>query len=91
MNELHLKYVDDLSLAERIDMNTQLIPSPLDERPQPDPFRARTGHKLKLEESKVLKQLVETKRYDDNNKMNIDFKKTKVMLFNPCHSKDFLP
>ena len=91
INELHLKYVDDLSLAERIDMNTQLIPSPLDERPQPDPFRARTGHKLKLEESKFLKHLVETKIYANNNKMKINFKKTKVMLFNPCHSKDFLP
>ena len=75
MNELHLKYVDDLSLAEKINMNTQIIPSPIEERPQPDPFRARTGHKLKMEDSKVFKQLLETKRYADDHKMRLNFKK----------------
>jgi hypothetical protein len=72
-------------------MNTQIIPSPIDERPQPDPYRARTGHKLKIEESRVFKQLQETKTYADKNNMKLNFQKTKVMLFNPCNSKDFLP
>ena len=48
---LHLKYVDDLSIAETINLNDQLETVPLDDRPQPDPFRARTGHKLKNESS----------------------------------------
>ena len=30
MNELHLKYVDDLSLAESINMYSQIIPSPIE-------------------------------------------------------------
>ena len=91
MNALHLKYVDDLLLAETIKMNTQLAPVPIQDRPQPDPFRARTGHRLLDETSDVLSKLKETKTYADNNKMKINFAKTKVMLFNPCHTKDFLP
>ena len=91
INTIHLKYVDDLALAEKINMNTQIMPCPIEERPQPDPYRARTGHKLIDEKSKVLKQLKDTKLYADNNNMRINFSKTKLMLFNPCRNKDFLP
>ena len=91
INTIHLKYVDDLALAEKINMETQITTSPIEDRPQPDPFRARTGHKLIAQESKVLKQLMETKLYADQNKMKINFSKTKLMLFNRCYSKDFLP
>ena len=44
LNQIHLKYVDDLSLAESINMDTQLLRVPLPSRPQPDVYRARTGH-----------------------------------------------
>ena len=91
INVLHLKYVDDLLLAETINMKTQVIPAPIEDRPQPDPYRARTGHKLQSETSNVLTKLQETKEYADTNKMKINFQKTKTMLFNPCVSKDFLP
>ena len=43
-NELHLKYVDDLTLAEAINMKTQLNCVPVEERPQPDAYHDRTGH-----------------------------------------------
>ena len=36
LNVIYLKYVDDLSLAESIDMNSQLSQVPVDERPQPE-------------------------------------------------------
>ena len=75
MNTIHLKYVDDVILAEKIDMNTQLTMAPLDERPQPDQFRARTGHTLINEKSKMIKQLEDTKMYADNNKMKINISK----------------
>ena len=91
LNTIHPKYVDDLALAEAINMTTQVTTSQLDERPQPDQFRDRTGHKLINEKSEVLKQLSETKEYADNNNMKINFTKTKLLLFNSCHSKDFLP
>ena len=45
LNTIHLKFVDDLAIAESVNMNTQVTVSPLEERPQPDPYRSRTGHK----------------------------------------------
>ena len=34
-NLLHLKYVDDMTLAESVDMKSKLVPVPVRERPQP--------------------------------------------------------
>ena len=91
MNTLHLKYVDDLSIAESINMNEQLVPTPVNEQSLPAPFRARTGHRFNISDSKVYNQILKTKEYADQNKMVINFKKTKLMVFNPCRNKDFLP
>ena len=57
MNSIHLKFVDDLTIAESIDMSNQLKAVPIDQRPQPDTFRAKTGFQLKTEESKVFLDL----------------------------------
>ena len=54
-------------------------------------FHYRTRHVLPNEKSSVYKQLVKTMEYADQNEMKINFKKTKVMLFNPCTSIDFMP
>ena len=91
INTIHLKYVDDLALAEAIDMKTQLTHVPVEERTLPDAYRARTGHKLTNEKSNVYDQLKKTQVYADQNKMKLNIKKTKLMLFNPCSSKDFMP
>ena len=72
-------------------MKTQIELCPLQERPQPDNFRDRTGHKLVNSKSLVLKQLQDTKIYADSNNMKLNLGKTKLMVFNPCTSKDFLP
>ena len=91
MNTIHLKYVDDLALAESIDMTSQLKTVPLEQRPQPDDFRSRTGHQLKLEGSEVVEQLQKTQKYASDNHMKLNVGKTKLMLFNPCKNKDFMP
>jgi hypothetical protein len=91
INGIHLKYVDDLALAEPVNMASQLTTVPLDERPLPDTFRARTGHKLNIETSKVFEQLNKTKVYAEENRMKLNLSKTKLVLFNPCISKDFMP
>ena len=49
-NRLHLKYVDDLSIAESIPLKENVKPAP-DDRPRPDPFHCRTGHELIPENS----------------------------------------
>ena len=90
-NEIHLKYVDDFTLAEAIDLPKNLVTVPDDKRPQPDVFHARTGHALPLQKSKVYNQLMKTVDYAKANEMQINYKKTKVMIFNPCTSIDFMP
>ena len=91
VNEIHLKYVDDVTLAESIDLPKNLVSVSEDERPQPDVYHARTGHILPLKNSNLNAQLQKTLEYAKNNEMQINYKKTKVMIFNPCSSIDFMP
>ena len=87
---LHLKYVDDLTLAEGVDMN-KLTYRTAEERQQPDAFRSRTGHELRQSESRLLSEIDRVHDYATVNGMRINVDKTKFMMFNPCTSKDFLP
>ena len=89
VNEIHLKYVDDLTLAEAINLPDKLVSVPVDVRPQPDLYHARTGNVLPVEESHVFKELQRTLKYANENEMKINFKKTKAMVFNPCTLVDF--
>ena len=89
VNKIHLKYVDDMTLAESVNLKEKLVPAP--DRPRPDSFHARTGHSLPQENSAVYKQMMQTAVYASDNEMKINQKKTKLMLFNPCTSVDFMP
>ena len=86
-----LKYVDDLTLAEAINLPANLISVPANERPLPDLFHARTGRVLPLENSNIFKELEKTMDYARRNEMKLNFRKTKAMVFNPCTSIDFSP
>ena len=90
-NELHLKYVDDLTLAESISMKTQLNQVAVEARPHPDTFHERTGHQILPEKSRVYNMVKETEEYADKNNMKLNYKKTKLMVFNPGTARDFLP
>ena len=81
-NLLHLKYVDDMTLAESVDLRKKLIFVPESARPLPDSYHARAGHALPEENSAVFKQLQETRKYAEKKGMKINYKKTKVMLLN---------
>ena len=48
VNNIHLKYVDDMTLAEPINLAKQLVSVPESVRPKPDMYHARTGHVLLL-------------------------------------------
>ena len=89
LNELHLKFVDDLTLAESVNLKDSLVPA--ENRPRPDQYHARTGHTLPKELSRLDKRLQETEKYCTDNEMKINRRKTKLMLFNPCTTKDFMP
>ena len=90
-NTIHLKFVDDLTVAESIDMKEQLTKVSVECRPQPDNYHDRTGHLLKPENSEVYKQLLKTESYAKDNNMKINSKKTKMVLFNPGTSRDIHP
>ena len=77
-NEIHLKFVDDLTLAESINLPEQLL---------------KVNDKLVLPEknSKIVKQLDQIRNQTNENQMKLNFKKTKIMVFNPCKSLDFKP
>ena len=55
-NEIHLKYVDDLTLAEAVNMPLQLTLANSRQRPLPDRFESRTGHILPQSHSRVFQQ-----------------------------------
>ena len=90
INQIHLKYVDDLTLAEAIDLD-KLVSVPASVRPMPDNYHARTGHVLPTDCSNIQKQLYTIEQYTKTNEMKINYKKTKMMLFNPSWYKDFMP
>ena len=78
VNEIHLKYVDDLTMAESINLGSQLVPT-------------RSGLTLPLNNSRLKKQLLKTENYAKDNDMKLNHQKSKVMFFNPCTSVDFTP
>ena len=90
-NQIHLKFVDDLTVAESLIMKDSVKPVPLSRRPQPDTYHSRTGHELIPEKSAVLSQIKTIREYSDANDMKLNLKKTKFMLFNTCKNIDFHP
>ena len=64
VNSIHLKYVDDLTLAEAINLPEKLVQIPDSKRPLPDMFHAHTGHVLPPASSEVYNQLKKTEEYE---------------------------
>ena len=91
VNVLHLKYVNDLKIAESVNLKDKLVFAPESIRPLPDNLHSQTGHSLPNQDSQVYQQLLETEEYAARNSMRINQKKTKVMVFNPCIIRDFTP
>ena len=79
-NEIHLKFVDDLTLAEAINLPEQLVKVP-----------GSQELTLPVLKSRVYRQLLEVRDQAETNQMKLNYKKTKVMVFNPCKSQLFKP
>ena len=69
VNQIYLKYVDDLTMAEAINLPDKLVSIPDSERAQPD--HARTVHVLPVDRSNVYKEQVRTMEYAGKNEMNL--------------------
>ena len=59
--------------------------------PQPDTYHERTGHVLLPQNSKIYKMIEKTEQYAIDNKMKINYDKTKLMFFNPGTARDIKP
>ena len=88
-NRIHLKFVDDLTIAESIPLKESLKPNL--NRTLSDNYHCRTGHTLIPEKSSVFNEVEKIQEYAKSNDMKINLKKTKFMLFNQCKSFDFMP
>ena len=91
MEEIHLKFIDDMTAAESINLSEKLISNPDPEPMRPLNYDDRTLHVLPQESSKLQTLLDDTSAYARDHKMQINHDKTKVMLFKNARIFDFMP
>ena len=89
IEQIHLKWIDDLTIAESITLRDKLTVNPTPGNPPQ--YHERTGHYLPHDQSKTQTLLNELVVYAEEHEMKLNFKKTKVILFNRAKSLDFLP
>ena len=89
IDRLHLKWVDDMTAAEAINLKGSLMTelNPV----HPLQFHERTGHKLPSDQSKLQGFLNDLLVYTKEHEMRINETKTNVILFNRAKMYDFLP
>ena len=90
LSNLHLKYIDDLTIAESLRLKDVLsVDNQVFERPLQ--YHERFQQTLDPAKSKVQEQLNELSKHAIEHKMKINHAKTKVMLFNTAKKFDFKP
>ena len=72
MPRIHLKYVDDMKVAEALNLKKKLIVIPDAHPPRPLQYHQRTGHVLPAGQSAVQTLLVNLKVYADRHEMDLD-------------------
>ena len=83
------KYIDDNITAVPVDLKTNLV---CDESiPLPPVYHSRTGHSLPDEKNPLISQVKNIIDFSYEYQMQINTKKTNVMLFTRSRSRDFQP
>ena len=88
-NEARLKFVDDLSVAEALRLDTALQPS--SDTNGPKSYHDRNGLFLPAEKSILQKRLNQITISAKTHDMKLNLSKTKIMPFNFTKKYDFLP
>ena len=73
VNQIHLKFVDDLTLAEAVNLPEKLVTMNMNESPLPDNFHSMTGHSLPAANSAAQQQLIKTNQHAIENQIRINF------------------
>ena len=76
-----MKFVDDMTIAEAINIKDKIVPHPNPNPVQPTTFHSRTGHYLPPESSHIHKEISRLQEYSSANQMKINVEKTKLMIF----------
>ena len=91
IQNIHLKYVDDLTIAESMRLKNVLCVEKDRIWQRPLEYHNRFEQELHPQDSQVQAQLSEIEQYARTNQMKINHKKSKVMLFNTANKSDFSP
>ena len=87
-DELRIKYVDDLTLAEVVELENLIHD---DEMIGPRNFHDRFGLKLPPDKSRIQGRLKDLENYVVEHEMMLNTRKTKIIPFNFSRTSDFEP
>ena len=87
--KIHLKFVDDLTLAKAFNIRDYVMPNPNPSRPLT--YHDRTLHVVPSHSTPLQAELNSMVQYCETNKMRINSDKTKVVMFNTSRNYDFTP
>ena len=87
----HMKYVDDLCLAQSLNIRECLIPNPNPNPARPLAYHDRTHHLLPTDNCQLQEEINRLVTYSENNQMRINENKCKVMIFNTGRKYDGMP
>ena len=91
ISNIHMKYVDDLSMAQSLNLKECLIPNPDPKPARPLSYHDRTGHLLPTDACQLQEQINLLAQYSEAYQMRINDKKCKVMIFNTGRKYDGMP
>ena len=91
MPNTHMKYVDDLAMAQSLNMKECLIPNPDPSPARPFAYHDRTNHLLPTTACALQDELTRLTEYAVDNQMQINVRKSKVMIFNTGRKYDGMP
>ena len=91
IENMHAKYVDDMTIAQSINLKNDLKSDPNKNWIKPPMKGERHELFLPNDKNHIQVQLDRLCNYADENQMKLNNDKTKVMLFNQAKQSDFLP
>ena len=84
-----MKFIDDMTMAESINLKASLIKNPEVNPPRPFNYHERTQHIMAKQNFKLQTMLDDLKDYTLKHQMRVNENKTKVILFNSVLKYDF--
>ena len=91
LEKMHVKYVDDMTMAQSINLKDELENDQNRKWTKPAMKRDRHEQCLPLEKNQMQVDMNQLCNYANENEMRLNTGKTKTMLFNTAKNWDFLP